>query len=156
MTAATAQHPQATDVVDLMKGLYGLEVKSVDVPATDLYSIAEFDDDSGTPAGFIACDLAGGCRMGAALTQVPAGRVDEAVAEGKLPDALAENLDEIFNICVNLIAPTAGSHVTLNRVAHGGESAEFADLSAAMAPRSAVEYGFEIERYGVCKIVVAL
>lgn len=156
MTAATAQHPPKSEVVDLMKGLFGLEVKATDAPASDNYSIAEFNDDTGAPAGYIACDLAGGCRMGAALTQVPAGRVDEAVAEGNLPDTLAENLDEIFNICVNLIAPAAGSHVTLKRVTHGSDSAGFADLSDGMGTRNAVEFGLEIARYGVCKIVVAI
>ena len=112
-------------------------------------------NEAGEAVGFIACDLAGGCRLGAALTQIPAGRVDEAIEENVMPETLAENLSEVFNVSVNLIAPEDGSRVVLGRCAHGDTSSDYSDLHAGLESAEKKVYSFEVARYGVCCFVVA-
>ncbi len=147
--------PTAGEVAELMHGLFGTEVKSVTPPDDTVYSIAEYVNDSGNAVGFIGCDLAGGCRLGAALTMVPAGRVDEAVKDGQIPEALAENLDEIFNICVNLVAPAGSSRAVLKGVSHGRTTAGFAEAESGLnAAADSVTIGIDVQRYGACKVTI--
>ncbi len=152
MTAATV--PNASEIHDLMSSLFGLDVTSADAADQDIHVIAEYVDDAGTPVAWIGCDLAGACRMGAALTQVPAGRVDEAVADGRIPDTLAENLDEIFNISVNLVA-RPDSHTVFHRSVKRGQDADFDAVLEAFGNAERTEAGFEIARYGTCRFVPA-
>ncbi len=154
MSAITIEAPSAKDVNDLMQGLFGLDVKKVDVPDAEIHSIAEYVDDDGNAVGFLAFDLAGGCRLGAALTQVPAGRVDEAIAESAIPENLAENLDEVFNISVNLITPEEGGRMVLGRSAHGASAEHHAALIEALGQREQTKYGFDVTRYGVCSLTI--
>ena len=98
MSATTIQAPACSEVTELMKDLFGLNVSESSPTVHPLYSIAEYCNPDGEAVGYMACDLATSCRLGAALTQVPAGRVDEAVKDGAMPENLAENLYEVFNI----------------------------------------------------------
>ena len=123
MSVSAIHAPSLDDVVDLMHGLFALEVKPFAKTTEAIYSIAEYANKAGEVVGYIGCDLAGGCRLGAALTQVPAGRVAEAVAEGAIPESLVENLNEVFNISVNLIVPADGSRVVFKRAVHGSSDA---------------------------------
>lgn len=154
MSTVTIQPPSVSEVTELMTDLFGLAVTEAKPPAAEIYSIAEFIDGSGSPVGHMAFDLGGGCRLGAALTQVPAGRVDEAVGEGAMPDNLAENLSEIFNICVNLIVPADGARVVLGKVAHGPSSENFAALKERLDAGSPAEFGFNVTRYGACRLLI--
>lgn len=148
--------PSGAEVAELMHGLFGSAVTSVTPPEASVHSIAEYVNDSGSVVGYIGCDLAGGCRLGAALTMVPAGRVDEAVKERQVPDTLSENLDEIFNICVNLIASPDCGRVVLKRVLHGESSSDFAAAESGLsAAADTVTVGIDIPRYGVCRMVIA-
>lgn len=150
----TVTLPAITEVVQMMNDLFDLETKEAQLPASEIFSIAEFVDEAGEIVGFMACDLATGCRMGCALTQIPAGRVDEAVKDAELPESIAENLSEIFNINVNLIAASAGSRVVLGRVAHASDAALFAELNEQLQSRTKTDFGFEIARYGACNLSI--
>ncbi|GAB5443764.1 MAG: hypothetical protein Fues2KO_41130 [Fuerstiella sp.] len=151
---ATLNAPPAAEVSDLMRGLFGLAI--TDKAAADFqpYSIAEYVDESGDVAGYLSCDLASGCRMAAALTQIPAGRVDEAISDGAIDENLAENLNEVFNISVALLAPADGSRVVLKRVLHGSGSEGFSEAAAALNDRDCTDYAFEVARYGDCYLQV--
>ena len=151
---STVTLPEHSEVIELMNGLFGLDIQAAAHTDADVHVIAEYVDDSGTPVAWIGCDLAGACRMGAALTQVPAGRVDEAVSDGQIPESLAENLDEIFNISVNLIAAGSGHTVFLRSVTRGAD-AEFDATCEAMKGCSGLDIDFDIARYGVCRLVIA-
>lgn len=155
MTTASLQAPAASEVHDLMNGLFGLQIKEIPAQTADVFSIAEYVDESGAPVAYLASDLASGCRLGAALTQVPAGRVDEAVNEGAIPDNLAENLYEVFNISVNLVTPE-GTRIVLGRVVHGPASDGFAELKEKLEAASRTEYGFDVTRYGACTLTAGV
>ena len=154
--SATIQAPSTDDVIKMMHDLLGLDVNESKPAATELYSIGEYVDESGAVAGYIACDLATGCRLGASLTQVPVGRVDEAVSDGAMPDSLAENLSEIFNVGVNLLTSAEGGRVVLGRTAHGSSSEHFAELSSKLEALSKSEFGFDVARYGACALTVGV
>ncbi|MEZ6063437.1 MAG: hypothetical protein R3C19_24075 [Planctomycetaceae bacterium] len=155
MTTITIKTPTAEKVTALVHGLLGLDVKPAPSEAGEVCSIAEYVDQDGTAVGYCACDLASACRLAAALTQIPAGRVDEAIKDGVLPESFAENLDEIFNICVNLVVPSDGSRVVLGRTAHGPASEHFAELKAAHDSGTRKDFGFEVARYGRCHFDVS-
>ena len=82
---STISIPPATEVSELISGLLGLDTSECAAQDAAPFSIAEFVNEAGEPVGYIACDLAGGCRLGAALTQIPAGRVDEAITHAAGP-----------------------------------------------------------------------
>ena len=155
MSVCSVQAPAFEEVAELMGGLFDLEIKSSSPITSDVYSIAEYTNEAGAVVGYVACDLAGGCRLGAALTQVPAGRADEAIKEGVIPDSLAENLNEVLNISVNLIVPDDGSRLVLNRTVHGANAGDFAAMKEGIDSRTQSEFCFEIARYGACRMIVA-
>lgn len=135
-----------------MRGLFGLDITDKAAVDSEPYSIAEYVDEAGDVAGYLSCDLASGCRLAAALTQIPAGRVDEAIGDGAIDDNLAENLNEVFNISVALLAPADGSRVVLKRVLHGSGSEGFSEAVAALNGRDRTDYSFEVARYGDCHL----
>ena len=155
MSTATIQEPTAESVIGLIEGLLGLDVSEKNVDGGDIYSIAEYVDPDGQPVGYIACDLGTACRLGASLTQIPAGRVDEALSDGALPESIAENFDEVFNICVNLIVSGDGARIVLGRTAHGTGSENFEALNSGRADMQTSAFSFDVARYGECRLEIA-
>lgn len=144
----------ADDVKDFINGMLGAQISITDKPASDVYSIAEYVSEGGSVLGYVGCDLAASCRLGAALTHVPAGRADEAIAEGVIGDSLAENLYEILNVGMNLVRAADGSRVLLGRIAHGSTAEFYADLIAGLEASTRSNVTFDVPRYGACMIVV--
>lgn len=140
---------------ELIGGLIGLELTTCESNLEEIFTLAEYVNDKGDILGYIASDLAGGCRMGSALTHIPPGRADEAIAEGQLPEGLAENFYEILNVSSNLLRPSDGSRVLVGRVTHDSTSELFAEFKAGFDALEKTDIGFEVQRYGVCQISVA-
>lgn len=156
MSTATITAPTAEDVIGMMNDLFGLDVTPTDVPEAPIHSIAEYLNEASEVVGFIACDLETSCRLGSALTQIPAGRVDEAIKDGAMPESISENLAEVFNISLNLLTAADGGRVLLGRTAFGESSEHFAELNAAVQARTLTSFGFEVTRYGKCLLSVGL
>lgn len=155
MSATDSTSVCYADIASLLHGLFGLEISEIPAVESEIHSIAEFVDETGSSCAYLACDLATSCRLGAALTQIPAGRVDESVRTGSLPESIAENLYEVFNISVNLVAPAHRGRLVLRRVVHQPDE----DFDAVRSALSAVPmhtFGFEIQRYGACSLTVGL
>lgn len=153
MSSTAVSPPKPKEVIEFIYALLGLEVS--DAPAEDdgdLTSIAEYVTEGGEPVGYIACGLATACRLGAALTQIPAGHVDDAIKQGEIPENIADNLNEIFNINVNLLHSDAGERFVLGKSTHNGE----AELAAKLDECETTVVSFNVERYGVCKLVIAI
>lgn len=148
MAATVIRTPTIEEVSGFMQDLLGLEV----APATGCeeghYSVATYKNESGETVAYIKCDLGTGCRLGAALTQVPPPRAEEAIGESQIPGNLAENLDEIFNISVNLIAIPENERLKFAGATHGEALGEAADLESH-------EFCFQVERYGNCRLVIS-
>ena len=155
MTTATIQPPTSESVLELFEGLLGLDVTECGASDEPVTSIAEYVDPDGQAVAYISCDLATGCRLGASLTQIPAGRVDESISDGAIPESIAENLDEVLNICVNLLSCDSGARIVLGRTAHGTDSADFAALDSGRADLQKSSFSFEVQRYGTCQVEIA-
>ena len=153
MTLSTDKSLEAVEVSELFHSLFGLAVSAVsaaEVSPEVRHSIAEYVGPDGAAAGYLSCDLPSACRLAAALTQIPAGRAAEAIEEGEMPDGLCENLDEVFNICAQLLVPAGGSRVTLSRTAHGRQLVECEELGDSAYVTT--EIGLDVERYGMCSL----
>lgn len=148
--------PTNDEVVELMNMLFGLDIDCSKPSDVEVYSIAEYVNEAGEPMGFLACDHAGSCRLGAALTQIPTGYVEDSIKEADLPDNLAENLYEVFNVAVNLLQEKIGSRIALGRTAHGSSGEHYEELKQLIADRETSNYKFSIARYGECCIQVGM
>ena len=143
----------ADEAATFFTGLFGLKVTASVDPALELSNVgglATYVDDAGEIRGRILCDLQGAAILGAALTQIPMGRVDDAVRSGEMPDNLQENLSEVLNIAVNLLPGHISQRLVLRDV--NFQPAE-ADLEAAKASASGLQ--LDVQRYGECKLLVS-
>ena len=115
---ATAYSENADNISSFMTDLYGLEVKAsenAELKLSTIGAVATYTDDSDNVHGHIVLDLPAAAILGAALTQIPMGGVEDAISSGKLPDNIRENISEVLNIAVNLFP----SHTTLRLVLQG-------------------------------------
>lgn len=146
MTTDT-QSVNAGEIAEFLTGLYGLEIK-VEAEAGAVCetagAMASYVDGEGVERGKILCDLPAAAILGAALTQVPMGAVEDAVASGTLPDNLSENVSEVFNIAVNLLPASQSARLVLKEV-----TTEFGEVPAC---DEAVALKVDVQRYGSCKL----
>ncbi|UMG92956.1 hypothetical protein [Nocardioides sp. TF02-7] len=77
-------------------------------------------DDGARTCAVVACDLALSAYAGAALALVPPGAAAEAVADGKLPDPLAENLYEVLNVAASAFNVPGAEHLRLHALHPAG------------------------------------
>ena len=91
---------QLTSILD---GLFGCETIANQIddpqPIADPHVVATYNDLEGQFRFAISCDLPLANSLGAALTMIPPGGVEDAVAEGQVPANIAENLREVLSIC---------------------------------------------------------
>jgi hypothetical protein len=74
---------------------------------------AVYQDSTGATAGVCVCDVDLVHKAGAALCLIPA---DARLSAAKIDPALAENFQEILNICAQLFTGPDGHRVTLSNV----------------------------------------
>lgn len=137
----------AGEIAEFLTGLYGLEIKVEAAPGAVCESagaMASYADSEGVERGKILCDLPAAAILGAALTQVPMGAVEDAVTAGKLPENLSENVSEVFNIAVNLLPASQSARLVLKEV-----TTEFGEVPAS---DGAVALTLDVQRYGSCKL----
>ena len=149
---STTQLPNSDEMAELLESLYGLNVTPVADADDEIHIIAEYKDCSGTPVAWLGCDIAGACRMGSALTQIPPGRADESASEQVIADTMQENLYEVCNICVNLFACSSDARLSFSRLLTRTDR----EFEAAKSNVDAGEsIGLDIARYGKCTLKVA-
>ncbi|TWG98629.1 hypothetical protein L615_000300001210 [Nocardioides sp. J9] len=117
--------PQPKQLRDLLADLLGREVTlqpappfapGPDTPA----SVAVYVDDALRISALVVCDLAFSAHAGAALGLVPAVGAEEAIADGKLSDSLAENLYEVLNIAASMFNVPGAEHLKLHALHPAG------------------------------------
>ncbi|KAA1417710.1 hypothetical protein F0U44_15560 [Nocardioides humilatus] len=117
--------PQTKQLRDLLSDLLGREVTLTpsppfapgpDTPA----SVAVYVDDSLQIRAVIACDLAFSAHAGAAIALIPVGAAEDAIADGKLTDALSENLYEVLNIAASMFNVEGADHLKLYQLHAAG------------------------------------
>ena len=154
--SATQQLPPAGEISEFLTSLYGLKSAVTESAATAVGGIsafAEYTDAQGTVRGCIACDLSAAARLGAALTHIPMGAVEDTLEAGTLPSNLSENLAEVFNIVVNLFPECHSQRLVLGRTLFG-DAAATAFAEHGSAPFSGFE--LDIQRYGKGLLLLAV
>jgi len=134
-------------------GLFGLKVTATvddSVVISDVGGVATYTNDTGEVRGRILADLRGAAILGAALTQIPMGRVDDACKTGQLPDNLQENLSEVLNISVNLLPGHFSQRLVLKAV-----DFQPADDEIEAAKTAAIGLKLDVQRYGQCLLLVS-
>lgn len=107
--------PKTEDISGFLSMLYGLTVTATECKAmapASRYVVANYVDDQGAPIAAIAADIAGAAKLSAALTQIPAGGVEDTIEAGELSPVLQDNLSEVFNILVNLFPTDDGTRLS--------------------------------------------
>ncbi|WGY01184.1 hypothetical protein QI633_21925 [Nocardioides sp. QY071] len=117
--------PQPKQLRDLLADLLGRDVTLTpsapfapgpDTPA----SVALYVDDSLRISALIACDLAFSAYAGAALGLIPVGDATAAVGDGKVTDAISENLYEVLNIAASTFNVAGADHLRLHALHPAG------------------------------------
>ena len=118
MTTATSN---CEEISEFLTNLYGLSVTvSAGTGAPESVGVsASYVDSEGAVKGHIHCDVAAAAVLGAALTQIPMGAVEDAVSTGVLPDNIRENVSEVLNIAVNLLPEQENNRLVLSGVEFG-------------------------------------
>lgn len=117
--------PQPKQLRDLLADLLGRDVTlspsapfapGPDTPA----SVAVYVDDSLRISALIACDLALSAHAGASIGLIPVGDALAAIGDGKVTDAIAENLYEVLNIAASTFNVAGADHLRLHALHPAG------------------------------------
>lgn len=125
-TGTTGTHlPTTKEIRDLLNGLLGRDVSLLPVgplvpSATSPRSVAVYVDDRLTVRTVIACDLEFSARVAAALALMPVPVAEQAIAENRLDQNLAENLYEVFSVAASLFNVPGSVHVRLHELHPAG------------------------------------
>ncbi len=133
------------ELSDFIVNLFGIKTDVSPAPAISNDSLviyASYVDDADDVRGYIACDIACGAILGAALTQIPMGAVEDCIKSGELSSSLKENLHEVLNIAVSLIPHQASKRVVLKDVTIAEGAPEITGLT------SSEDYVMKMARYG--------
>lgn len=145
----TLQIPVAEEIGDFLSNLYGLQVSTKPASPLDVEkarAMADYVDDQGNVKAVVACDISGAAKLGAALTQIPVGGVEDSIDEDELSNSLSENLLEVFNIAVNVFRESHSHRLVVNQITLGSEAAKL--TAEATSSAEATHYELDIERYG--------
>jgi CheY-like chemotaxis protein len=93
-------------------------------------------------------DVGFSAHAGAAVGLVPAPLAVSAVRRGNLPDMLAENLDEVLNVCGAAVNGPGRPHLRLWSVHHAGEDAPPDVVAFAAVPGRRLDLLVSIPSYG--------
>lgn len=145
--------PHAKQVRDLFLGLTGrdIEVGRADpvVPNRDFAVVAVFVTDKLQTGAVVACDLPLAAYAGAALGLVPLPKVEQALADGVLPDDLAENFHEVVNIMASVFNENPEApHLKLHKVHAVGEKLPTDVASCLGYVMRRLDLGIEVQGYG--------
>ena len=148
--------PSLEQVESLLAGLLGdVGVSQVEtaVPADAEHIVAIYTGDDGQPAGVITTDLPFANGAGAALTMIPPGTVEQANKANEVPENIYENLQEVFNICVNLFTSQGDAHLVLKQVGTPSQPAP-EEVSVENVAASST-FAIDIPRYGKGTLTLA-
>ena len=144
---------QLTSILD---GLFGCETIANQIddpqPIADPHVVATYNDLEGQFRFAISCDLPLANSLGAALTMIPPGGVEDAVAEGQVPANIAENLREVLSICSAVFAENEHCRIVLDEIKLPGQEMETDYLEKLESSECLLQINYELPRYPQGKI----
>ncbi len=111
--------------------------------------IAVYANDDGSAVSLCVCNVALANYIGAALSMLPPPAAQENAKKGTVPDNVFANLNEVFNICVNLTKCSDASRLSLRDV-FGPADPIPEDVEAILSsPAVRFDVEVDVERYGI-------
>lgn len=109
--------PDLESISTLLQMFLGDGVSVADGDPSDLSDrfVATYVNDSNDLVALCACDLPFVAYTGAALSMVPAGVANDAIASQSITDVMADNFHEVMNICSTLMMSDSSSHLRLDK-----------------------------------------
>ena len=156
MMTAIARTPKPDEISKFFTSLFGMTIGATEVGLPkkfDLVAVADYVNHVGEVRGVLACDLPCAAKLSAALTQIPSGAVEDAVAAGSLPENLIEILGEVFNISVNLFPESLNQRLLVRNVITGKPAAAMFANDFGHATKAYFQLAFP--RYGTGVLCVA-
>ncbi|MFK7956023.1 MAG: hypothetical protein AB8B96_08010 [Lysobacterales bacterium] len=92
-----------------------------DAGAADLSHAAVYCDPEGNVVGTCACDFQLAAGLGASLSMVPPGAVEDMMSSGTLSDIVNDNLYEVMNMFSSLFMSDHSPHLKLTDVVAYGD-----------------------------------
>jgi hypothetical protein len=113
--------PTASGISELLEGLLGEEIEvneseTLLLKNDDISIAGEYEEDDKTVAAYILLSYELGVMMGAALSMIPKGTVNEEISSRTLNDEVKDNLHEILNIAASLLNNTDKAHHTFTKM----------------------------------------
>jgi len=159
MTDVQTPLPSRRTVRSLIEDLIGrgLELQDADpvsAKPTDLVSV--YVTDSVAIAAVAVIDLAGAARIGGALSMLPRGGVDDAIAAKALTDTLRENCYEVMNVLSAAFNVEGAPHVRLYEMygPNGDIPPDVAEVSKVLGSRMDVE--LTVAGYGAGHLTIII
>lgn len=142
--------PPPLTLTNLVGDLIDQRVTSKATPATRAdpkkQLAATYRNEAGDVVAVALCDLPVGASFAAALTMVPAGRVDECVKDGRLDDVLRENLHEVFNV-LSAAFPMSGAPRVILHEMRCQQDASPETVAVVAAPSSRLDLDVTVGGY---------
>jgi len=153
--------PVPKEIRDLLTDLLGREVALS--PSTPLAptpknpcTVGVYVDDSLQVTALVSFDLALSAHAGAALGLVPVAGAEAAIEEGRLSDALQENVYEVLNIAASLFNTEGATHLRLYDVHHAGNPVPPDILAKALTLGRREDLSADVTGYGAGKLSVVI
>jgi hypothetical protein len=145
--------PTSKDVREVLEGLLGREVtvapgEPVIPRAKTPATVAVYTDRNVSMRATVVVDLPLSAAIGAGLALLPATKVEDAINTFTLPEALAENLQEVLNVMAASFNVGDAPHVTLYQVIQPNATAPV-DVSVMLRTLGRrLDLVCEVEGYG--------
>jgi len=143
--------PKKESIIALLGPFFGDEFKvAADDGATAPTDyVAIFVDPENQPVAAGVCDTAFAAYSGAAFSMVPKNVAEEALSSGDLSGMIADNLNELMNICSRLLMSDFTPHLRLDKVVPKSEAECLADMEERGRK---VTFDVTVPRYGSGKL----
>jgi two-component system, chemotaxis family, chemotaxis protein CheY len=133
----------------LRRAVTAAPVGPVPLQATPRSWVVEYTrTDDNSVIAYAVCDLALAARVGAALSLIPAGPANEAIASGQLADTLFENFREVLNVLTQLFESSGRFRVCLHRIHKPGEALPPQLADHLSKPKSRTDVAVDVSGYG--------
>jgi hypothetical protein len=135
--------PTADSVTSLLAMIYGddLNTSDLDAAAISGQRIATFINDDDKLVAACVCDRQFVVYSGAALSMIPAGGVEDMIADNSISEAIADSFHEVMNICSKLLMSDSSDHLRLDKTLDCAQQADFDANIDALPTR----LGFKVE-----------
>ncbi|KRA31158.1 MULTISPECIES: hypothetical protein [unclassified Nocardioides] len=153
--------PQPKQLRDLLADLLGRDVTlspaTPFAPAPDTAaSIAVYVDDQLRISALILCDLTFSAHAGAAIGLIPVGGAQAAIDDGKITDAMSENLYEVLNIAASMFNVAGAEHLRLHALHPAGPPLDPQLRISALTLGRREDLTIDIAGYGAGAVSVVL